>query len=284
MQEFIALDLKSLWPGDVLPVQLFVRNTTTLSRVLESGEPVTARLLEDLEKTHTAVLVRAEQCRALADYIEFNVIDGRQECLPAFVVSRLSQIVFNNIDSASIESLWRATLQIVHHQHRVPLSAVIACPSVQSAHPWVRRQLGIAWFMAMILTDSKMHEDTVRSGTFAALVHELDVLVDPSIKDLPHTYPSVTLSILARHYPVDPVVYEMLLLYRERIDGSGLPFGYEGHQVPPLAQYLGLANWLGTGLTSPLRDVESKLSRPTETFSVELVEQAQRLVSEMRTE
>ena len=287
MQELIAFDLNSLCPGDVLPVQLYVRDTTTLSRVLESGEPVTARFLEALEKTHPAVLVRTEQCRALADYLEFNVISERPDCLPIFLVSRLSQIVFSNIDTASIESLWRAALQITNEQHRVPFSRVINCTSVQSAHPWARKQVGIAWFMAMMLRAAQLNKATVGAGTFAALVHELEVLVDPALTNLSHTYPSVTLSILARHYPVNPIVYETLLLYRERIDGSGRPFGYEGHRVPLLAQYLGLVNSLGVSLIAPSSDLESKLSRlaesPSLVFSRELIEQAQWLVSERRT-
>jgi hypothetical protein len=249
MNMFLALDLELFETGDLVPTPLFAATPIGMIRVLEAGQRLTARNIAAWCTDYGYVLIPAHLCSAFGDYAENQLELGHGRLLSGLIVARLSELAFGAITAPSLDSIERVARRMVNLPD-ASLASVLQSGTFARALPWVQSHAGCATLMTVLIRTKGTCSSKVSGLVFAALIHDLDRLVRPKARSSVSTSEcSITMSILARYHPVEAHVHEVLTHYRERVDGSGGPFGYTGNQISEFAQYLGVFSWLcGDGI------------------------------------
>ncbi len=240
MNAFLAIDPEVFEPEDLAPTPIFAETSGQILRILDAGQCVSASDLVTWRARYKQVLIPGHMCSAFGDYAEGQFDVGRTKYIVALIVARLSELVFGDITAECLNSIKRLA-RCITSLSRENIHWLIESKTISSASNWVRVHAICGGLMTLALrADSRLFSQS-DGLVFAALLHDLDGLVRGEIDRVGGVNEhSITLSVLARHHPVEPIVHEALSQFRERIDGSGGPFGCMGSQVSESAQYLGL--------------------------------------------
>ncbi|MBB2157370.1 HD domain-containing protein [Gluconacetobacter diazotrophicus] len=97
----------------------------------------------------------------------------------------------------------------------------------------------------------------------AGRLHDVGkLLLPPDVRDAPRKLTPVEFAIVRQHpslglgivralgYPLPPDVYDAVWLHHERHDGSGYPLGLAGHEIPPIARIMAIADVIDALLSS----------------------------------
>jgi len=118
---------------------------------------------------------------------------------------------------------------------------------------------------------------------------QLDRVLTPHERNELRTHPSTSAAMLRQIGMQDEAVLDAVAYHHERINGSGYPHGLPGHDLPTLAQVVGLADEFaqlttdgGTGAVATDISAASILARRA--FNTALVDLLARVVGERRAE
>ena len=254
MPGFIAIEPDVFEPGDIVPTPIYATVNDVLQRIVDAGQPVQASHLFQVQAARTQVLIPAHMSSAFGDYAAGQFEGGHQRYFVALFVARLSHLFFGPISSQSLSALNRVATQLVR-MPAVDLCQTLESPTLRHAEMWVKTHVVCAVLMVLVLREDNTYAEQMQGLVFAALIHDLDGLIrGTSDVSGPISDQAITLSVLARHFPVSGSVHEVLLHFRERADGSGHPFGYTASQIPRSAQYLGLLSTLAQDTQHSLMD------------------------------
>lgn len=277
MNMFLALDLELFEAGDLVPTPLFAAACPMETvRVLDAGHRVTAHKIMEWRKVYEYVLIPAHLCSAFGDYAENQLDIGHGRLLSGLLVARLSELSFGVITASALDSIERIARRMVNLPD-ANLAAVVRSGTVARALPWVQSHAVCAALMTLLVRTKRTCSSRSSGLVFAALIHDLDGLVRSTTTTTSSRSTvecSITMSVLARYHPVEKHVHDTLTHYRERVDGSGGPFGYMDNQISEFAQYLGILSWLCRGGVIDFSSLVQRLQPANlqqETFDAERV-------------
>ena len=245
MRTCFAFALSALKPGDCLPTPLYVNpHERGPERIWEAGVPIDAVQLKEWSLQGACVLAPGHMRLAVAAYFQSLTSPPSPSLLSIAIAARLVELAREPAQPGVFKSL-RANAEQIQSLSAKELRLLSEAESLNYAPFWVRQTVLIVIFLSTLAQMNSLSDVDRSALVFTGFLHGIDQRLTHELTGSLSYDPSITMTILARHFPVMPLVREALLSFDERQDGTGKPYGLSAVGIPFSAACLGLASLLG---------------------------------------
>ena len=257
MVEFIEVSVDDLWVGDRLPSPIFGGSGTSKKRCWEAGDIITSAQLDLWRSSATSLHIDNKHLLSFARFAENQMLDSNfgSECwLSRFAAALITRLKLLSL-RPEMPGLLLALRKLATQQSRLDDQMFVDLmhrPTVLVIEKSIYEKMLTAGITSIVAQNSghfRDHSDVV----YAAYLQGLGRLLGESASTTESMDGRVTMSILATLYPVSEATSSAILSSRERLDGSGVPYGCGPEDIPMSARCLGLARFIVDNLEAPFQ-------------------------------